>query len=1227
MANCCTGQTECNHIITIGYLKTFVGNDIQDSNGFPKTITHVSGDTYCPTYAELTGGTLVQNFVDGGNDNWASNVDGITVNGVYANNQCVKQEDLTLTYTRFDALSIYANPDSNVSECGGNSTLTYEYVLNKYVKALSGNCIAYVTTYSGSDASDTGDASINYYSNQSWATVSKPLVSIEKNGTHDSISREVTITGSLTFRGSIHSTSTTINQNALEGNYVFWKSGHTEYYSYDDLVISPYHFDCNGGDWNATGYYTSHDWDVYRWQDSCGVTYDDDTENRNDTYTPKQIFVSSGSAELIDCETLTSDYHNKETIEWNGLSAWWEQECKSCLAECPCGETCRSETINTGGTIHCSGGSVDITYDFITISATCDPSTGERTETLVESGSGIYYATVTADCNSTSSQKELPYGVIQEAGPCCPTADVYTFDEVIVSCSGASAETKDVNWTRVHTNADKTITTTTGTTSKQILSAECNPTNAIKILQNGNSGETTNEANPQVTQLAGPCCCVCDDITVTSIGSVSSNGGNGIIIATYNADTCVASLLCSTNENWVSNISLNNGNIIADVSQYTITTGTGRTATVTITGSADGTSCAKTFDLIQTPVGCTCNMLTISPVNASWEWDSSANSSITVNYDECITNITTNALTYFNVSSAESTNSIVYTISPKTNNTSENDYVETFTISYSANGTSCSSGVSLTQVHRTCSTAECTCYLVGVATSSTVPSTATTATITWPYTAVTWNTGATCNVSSSSTIGTSSTTINIEPSTCENYTKSGSYTWVDHKACDGNNACTNANAVVEWSLTQERPSYCDCTCGDLTLNKNYETWEHDSTSAKLISVTSSNCISNISLSNPTDFNVSLTSNAISISPKAVNTGLTSIVNTLIVSYTSHTSTCSSAITLTQQEAPCDCNRYTVTTDTTMFPITGGSITVFDIEHECGTIEATSANCSNLITAVTVSAITASRTKIIAKANANTTTNDVNCSIGYVFKPNASSSCTSAVTVTLPACNCSRANISASSSGSIPGTGGTNITVAQFTASCTNNISVYVSGSSEGLSNLSLNGNTIKADFAENPSTSTTRTYTIGIKIGNNTCAYVNITQIEGPCHCYNFALTTPDTVILGYSAGSSGTVEYSGNCQDISVNIPSGATSWLGYSINQNTKEITFSAKTVNTSMLDYRTATVVLSEPNTIEGTCELFVTVRQSNSPVVIEPNCSVFNREYNWDNRPNITVHDYE
>ena len=113
---CCTGQTECNHIVTIGYLKSFIGNNIKTTGGTTVNVDTSKLDSYVPTYSELTNGSMLPLFVDGGSGKWHDNVDGIIINGSYVSDQNVKQEDLELVYTRFKNLLISASKTS-FSEC------------------------------------------------------------------------------------------------------------------------------------------------------------------------------------------------------------------------------------------------------------------------------------------------------------------------------------------------------------------------------------------------------------------------------------------------------------------------------------------------------------------------------------------------------------------------------------------------------------------------------------------------------------------------------------------------------------------------------------------------------------------------------------------------------------------------------------------------------------------------------------------------------------------------------------------------------------------------------------------------------------------------------------------------------------------------------------------------------------------------------------------------------
>ena len=138
MACCQELQTECFKVVNIGYLKTFIGDLIQNNSGetvhIDETIWNNSG--YCPTYQELTRSTnpVIQNWKqDTSTPN--KDTDGISISGTYRNDQLVRQQDLSVKYTRINKLEIARNGSTNISACGGNATLTYDY---KYARMKGG---------------------------------------------------------------------------------------------------------------------------------------------------------------------------------------------------------------------------------------------------------------------------------------------------------------------------------------------------------------------------------------------------------------------------------------------------------------------------------------------------------------------------------------------------------------------------------------------------------------------------------------------------------------------------------------------------------------------------------------------------------------------------------------------------------------------------------------------------------------------------------------------------------------------------------------------------------------------------------------------------------------------------------------------------------------------------------------------------------------------------------
>lgn len=328
-------QTECYRVVTIGYLKNFIGDLIQNSsNG---SVIHISrtDDTYCPTYSELTGGTIIQTWSQGSTPN--GDRDGIVVSssailgGNYAANQLVDQKDLSLMYTRFKSFGISANP-TTISECGGNSTLSYSHVYTRYNKYVNDSC---ATASTSSDVGDTSNGEVSW-SPGSYGSINYPTYSIGKNGSVSAPARSTTVTGSITFRGTSHSDTVVITQNALTGGY----SQYVTYYTVTTNVganpSSSQSFGCDGGTYSATGtrYYDTYY--RYSWTDSCGENYPSLTSDTKVSSGSESMGSKSGSFSYWDC--CNGSYSDSASLSFSqdgySDSVSFSQSCADCSSSC-----------------------------------------------------------------------------------------------------------------------------------------------------------------------------------------------------------------------------------------------------------------------------------------------------------------------------------------------------------------------------------------------------------------------------------------------------------------------------------------------------------------------------------------------------------------------------------------------------------------------------------------------------------------------------------------------------------------------------------------------------------------------------------------------------------------------------------------------------------------------------------------------------------------------------
>jgi hypothetical protein len=369
---CSDYQTECLKVVTIGYLKSFIGNLVQNStNGNPISIQRTD-DTYCPTYSELTGGTIIQTWLQSSTSP-KSDRDGITVNSTWAGgssgysaNQLVDQRDLGLKYTRFRTLSISRSGSGEISECGGSATLTYTYNHTRYTKSMNNNsCVT--STSSSNVNSPCGE--LTYHT--TYGSVSNcTSYSIGKNGSFSANPRTDNVYATTTFRGTTRtSNSVDIPQKALTGSYSREKSRWEETTSVTATATSQTTFDCVGGPYSARGTRKYNIVGRFAWVDSCNVEYSQTQDRNISTNQTEDLGTQSGSFGYHDC--CEGSYSTSANIQFSkgGKSSptiTFTQSCSDCSSDPSCSSpTCDGVeyTIYPDKQIGCGGGSVTFTFE------------------------------------------------------------------------------------------------------------------------------------------------------------------------------------------------------------------------------------------------------------------------------------------------------------------------------------------------------------------------------------------------------------------------------------------------------------------------------------------------------------------------------------------------------------------------------------------------------------------------------------------------------------------------------------------------------------------------------------------------------------------------------------------------------------------------------------------------------------------------------------------------
>jgi len=314
--NCCSEfQTECLKVVTIGYLKTFIGNNIQDSNGNIVTISQ-SDDTYCPSYTELTNGSIIPSHVQGSTPN--SDVDGVIISTAttpYSGTQLVDQRDLSIIWTRHNGLNISAS-STEIGACGGTSQLSVANTYIRYKKYMNEAC-EIPSNPSSSTVSDTSTSELTWYKELADATINTTTLvySLPKNEDETTPIRYDHISAHTVFRTAVKGSNViTMTQSETGGDY----TEHDAYYYITTAATAEATTDttfvsCGAITYGAKFTLNQDRWETRHWKDSCGTEDPTRTKDFNVGPTASTVYSSvTRNWSAVECPVSSSA--NSDTI-------------------------------------------------------------------------------------------------------------------------------------------------------------------------------------------------------------------------------------------------------------------------------------------------------------------------------------------------------------------------------------------------------------------------------------------------------------------------------------------------------------------------------------------------------------------------------------------------------------------------------------------------------------------------------------------------------------------------------------------------------------------------------------------------------------------------------------------------------------------------------------------------------------------------------------------------
>lgn len=269
-------------VITIGYLKEFVSGILDVSIAY-------DNNAYCPTYKELTDGSICKYYVSDSNPTKTTN--GIRIptctidsneNDTYSSNQLVIRQDLELLYQQLQSVTVTPDKTSGVSCCGESVGLTTTAYFKLVTKKEGGTTTA--------ETSTNATVTATYSEDKDYTSIASGKLKFEKNsiayqrGVTESVAaRSSKVTASYTYSGVTKTDDETVTQNGNSAKAWSHISDTTT-----SIAISPTSMSfgsCESSQtYSVTRYYDSY----YERYDQCGALLDTRTDKNNGVVTPSK---------------------------------------------------------------------------------------------------------------------------------------------------------------------------------------------------------------------------------------------------------------------------------------------------------------------------------------------------------------------------------------------------------------------------------------------------------------------------------------------------------------------------------------------------------------------------------------------------------------------------------------------------------------------------------------------------------------------------------------------------------------------------------------------------------------------------------------------------------------------------------------------------------------------------------------------------------------------------